>query len=141
MNDENDQTCRLAFEAGQSSFEFEVTQILLDSARGGFAAAGMFLAKTRLGWSENAPPPTSNNITLILPRPLSAEEYAKRQNERAAIEAEFTPVVPEPLLLPRPVATRPVEPESPGQMDVSGGDEYRIEQPHMQTIISARTLR
>jgi hypothetical protein len=105
LKDEHDTALRLAIEAGTAELAFEMAQIFLNAARNGNVVAGIWASKILLGWKEDMPPPSTQAIQIVLPRPLSADEYAARQREREAIEAQLTVVESKPAL---PILTRPV---------------------------------
>jgi hypothetical protein len=133
MADESDTATRLAFEAGHSELETEMSQILIDMARNGVVVAAIYFSKARLGWQEAAPPPMSNNVQIVLPAPLSAADYERRMHERQALEAQFTVV--EQV---RPPLALAAQPESLPPVLLDG--EYLVENRAMAPLARQREV-
>jgi hypothetical protein len=73
-NDETD--ARMSFERGHALHEHDVATRLL--AADAPAASLVFYAKSRLGWKDEPPVPSStNNVVISLPGAMTSEQYYK----------------------------------------------------------------
>jgi hypothetical protein len=93
-----------ALARGKAAEEQLLVGYLRRLAAKGYGAAAMFLLKTRHGYRETTPvpPPDRPPAVLLLPAPMSAEEF------RSIIDGTASPVADAPLLkeLPRVTTTR-----------------------------------
>lgn len=73
---EGENPTRLAYERGYADFENEIVQRLLTHGKTNPIPL-IFLAKAKLGWKEGDQPPASvqNNVSIVLPKPMSQAEY------------------------------------------------------------------
>jgi hypothetical protein len=83
---DRDEQCRLRYEAGVAELEHEVGALLLKSARAGAVVPAIYFSKAVLGWRENdvVVPPGQVGIQIVLPDSLTPEQWALRQQQRAA---------------------------------------------------------
>lgn len=80
-----------ALARGQAAEEQELVSLLRQQAREGYSPAAMFLLKTRHHYRETtpvAPPDRPTTNILVLPAPLTDEEWAAMQSGRRVIEGE-----------------------------------------------------
>jgi hypothetical protein len=95
---DNDERGRIAFESGIAEEEMQLVQSLRRKAeKGASAVPELFLLKTRHGFIEGAPPPsTAPSVVINLPDSYSPAEYLKLVNQ------------PEPEITPRRAIVRKV---------------------------------
>lgn len=99
---------RLAWERGFAEVEQEVADFMLTQMRAntkGSIIAGIFFAKSRLGWREKDDSPQGNqsNIQIVLPRPMTEEQYYKTLGMSGPDRAlNIKDVTPKPAALPAP---------------------------------------
>jgi hypothetical protein len=77
-----DERIRLEYEAGLAAEEAILVRGLRAAAAAGQYIPALFLLKTRHGYIEGAPPPTTvPNVTIVLPDSRSPTDYLKIINE------------------------------------------------------------
>lgn len=75
-----DPEAQAALDRGVGGLADTLTNLFLVAARDGNITAAIFLAKTRAGFVENAPPPASSpqtavQVNISIPEPLSRERF------------------------------------------------------------------
>jgi hypothetical protein len=85
---ERDERCRLEYEGGLADEERILVRGLRLAAAGGAFIPAMFLLKSRHGYVEGAPPPsTAPNILVVLPQARTPEDYLRDLQARESVKA------------------------------------------------------
>jgi hypothetical protein len=100
---EDETESRLAYERGRAQHEQDIINRLL--AHGIKNPISLiFYSKAKLAWRENEPAPMQqNNISLVLPQPMSREQYYKSLGIEGPVDTRIThDVTPKVPALPTP---------------------------------------